>query len=76
MDVSTAYSTIQIICSKLNTCMTKVAQLEGMCDDDEQTELVLELQTNLRKLNQEKDILIKYIKQEVKKAPVLDLATV
>ena len=76
MDFETAFLANQILSYRLNTCMTKVAQLEEMCYDDDQSELVQELQTSLKGINQEKDILINYIEQEIKKIPVFEMAEV
>ena len=63
--------------AKLNNCMTKVVQLEETFDlSDDENKLVEGLKSNLEELNNEKDILIKYIQQQSPKAAQKGLAQV
>ena len=71
-----AYSTINSMSSKLNHCMTKVVQLETLTDEDDHSELVQELKTNLEALNQEKEIIIKYLVRHAQIPEKMDIAEV
>lgn len=74
--ITTASSTLATMSSRLDNCLSKVALLERSSDEKAKTKLVRAIKKGLTKLNNEKEVLIKYIQEQTPNDPLASLAEV